>query len=200
MGGLGGGNIKILNKSLLLFQKRAFFTRKKQQEQFTLCTIFLAFPANICFFKVNNENTRKRFETCSKLTIKTPEELHQRRSGVFFTRTTTLTPLVSFWCSFASTYYAAAGTQPRKHLFKASQKFQAFNRFILVMIFSWFAGKIKTELINDWSEVTLKSETISGDWKSFEYDENVFFYFNLKALFVLKIFQFLFWIFFRVAW
>ena len=127
------------------------------------------------------------------------------------------TPSTSFWCFFspelrhwrhwchsgvlfASTYYAAAGTQPRKHLFKASQKFQAFNRFILVMIFSWFAGKIKTELINDWSEVTLKSETISGDWKSFEYDENVFFYFNLKALFVLKIFQFLFWIFFRVAW
>ena len=31
------------------------------------------------------------------------------------------------------------------------------------MIFSWFVGKIKTELINDWSEVTLKSETISGD-------------------------------------
>ena len=90
------------------------------------------------------------------------------------------TPSTSFWCFFhqnydidaigvilvflfASTYYAAAGTQPRKHLFKASQKFQAFNRFILVMIFSWFAGKIKTELINDWSEVTLKSETISGD-------------------------------------
>ena len=30
-------------------------------------------PANIYLFKVNNRNTRKRFEICSKLTIKTPE-------------------------------------------------------------------------------------------------------------------------------
>ena len=29
------------------------------------------FPANICLFKVNNRNTRKRCEICSKLTIKT---------------------------------------------------------------------------------------------------------------------------------
>ena len=29
LGGLEGGNIKTLNNSLLLFQKRAFFTRKK---------------------------------------------------------------------------------------------------------------------------------------------------------------------------
>ena len=31
-------------------------------------------PANISLFKVNNRNTRKRFEICSKLTIKTPEQ------------------------------------------------------------------------------------------------------------------------------
>ena len=30
-------------------------------------------PANIQLFKVNNRNTRKRCEICSKLTIKTPE-------------------------------------------------------------------------------------------------------------------------------
>ena len=30
-------------------------------------------PANIYLFKVNNRNTRKRYEICSKLTIKTPE-------------------------------------------------------------------------------------------------------------------------------
>ena len=33
----------------------------------------LDFPANIYLFKVNNRNTRKRCEICSKLTIKTPE-------------------------------------------------------------------------------------------------------------------------------
>ena len=37
------------------------------------------FPANIFLFKVNNRNTRKKCETCSKLTIKTPELDHWRR-------------------------------------------------------------------------------------------------------------------------
>ena len=31
------------------------------------------FPANIYLFKLNNRNTRKRCEVCSKLTIKTSE-------------------------------------------------------------------------------------------------------------------------------
>ena len=31
-------------------------------------------PANIYLFKVNNKNIRKRYEICSKLTIKTPEK------------------------------------------------------------------------------------------------------------------------------
>ena len=43
----------------------------------------LRFPANIYLFKVNNRNTRKRREICSKLTIKTPEGHYWRRSGVF---------------------------------------------------------------------------------------------------------------------
>ena len=34
-------------------------------------------------FKVNNKNTRTRCKICSKLTIKTPERRHWRRSGVF---------------------------------------------------------------------------------------------------------------------
>ena len=31
------------------------------------------YPANIYLFKINNRNSRKRCEICSKLTIKTPE-------------------------------------------------------------------------------------------------------------------------------
>ena len=31
------------------------------------------YPANICLFKVNNRNTRKRCEICSKVTLKTQE-------------------------------------------------------------------------------------------------------------------------------
>ena len=36
-------------------------------------------------FKVNNRNTRKKYEICSKLTlkIKIPEQRQWRRSGVF---------------------------------------------------------------------------------------------------------------------
>ena len=37
-------------------------------------------PANIYLLKVNNRNTRKRYEICLKLTIKAPE---RRRSGAF---------------------------------------------------------------------------------------------------------------------
>ena len=44
------------------------------------------YPANIYMFKVNNRNTRKMCEICSKLIIKTPERRQWRqwrRSGVF---------------------------------------------------------------------------------------------------------------------
>ena len=41
-------------------------------------------PADICLLKVNNKNTRTSCEICSKVTIKTPERLQWRRSGVFF--------------------------------------------------------------------------------------------------------------------
>ena len=37
-------------------------------------------------FKVNNRNNRIRCEICSKLTIKTPELRHWRRSGVFIVK------------------------------------------------------------------------------------------------------------------
>ena len=40
-------------------------------------------PAGIYLLKVNIRNTRLRCEMCSKLTIKTPEQYHWRRSGVF---------------------------------------------------------------------------------------------------------------------
>ena len=40
------------------------------------------YPAGIYLFKVH-KNTRTRCETCSKMTIKTPERRHWSRSGVF---------------------------------------------------------------------------------------------------------------------
>ena len=40
-------------------------------------------PAKNYLFKVSNRNSRKRCEICTKLTIKTPERRHWRRSGIF---------------------------------------------------------------------------------------------------------------------
>ena len=44
---------------------------------------FLQCSAKVFLFKVNNRNTRKRCETCSKLTIKTSDWCQWRRFGVF---------------------------------------------------------------------------------------------------------------------
>ena len=40
-------------------------------------------PVNKCLLKVNNRNSRKKCEICSKSTKKTPERRHWRFSGVF---------------------------------------------------------------------------------------------------------------------
>ena len=40
-------------------------------------------PAKIYLFQVNNRSTKKKCEICSKLTIKTPEWRHWRRSIIF---------------------------------------------------------------------------------------------------------------------
>ena len=46
-----------------------------------ICT--LSKPINVYLFEVDNRNTRKRYDICSKLTIKTPERGHWCCSGVF---------------------------------------------------------------------------------------------------------------------
>ena len=40
-------------------------------------------PVGIYLLKVNSRNTRTSCEICSKLTVKTPQQRHWRRSGVF---------------------------------------------------------------------------------------------------------------------
>ena len=51
-------------------------------------------PAGNCMFKVNNRNTRTRCKICSKLTIKTPERRHWRRSAVFIVNVEHISHLV----------------------------------------------------------------------------------------------------------
>ena len=60
------------------------------------------YTASIYLFKVNNRNTRKRCKICSKLTIKTPERRHWRRTGVFIVNfeNTRMALLTSYWCLY----------------------------------------------------------------------------------------------------
>ena len=45
--------------------------------------MFWGIPDCNYIFKINNRSTRTRCETCSKLTVKTPERRQWRRSGFF---------------------------------------------------------------------------------------------------------------------
>ena len=49
----------------------------------TANTCYEFYPVGIYLFKFNNRNIRTRSGICSKLSIKTPERRHWRRSGVF---------------------------------------------------------------------------------------------------------------------
>ena len=55
------------------------------EAQFVLFLFFLYwnYPANKYMLKFNNRNTRKKYETCSKLTIATPKQYYWHYSGVF---------------------------------------------------------------------------------------------------------------------
>ena len=50
---------------------------------FSLYVFSLAFPANIYLSEINHVNNKSICNICSKLTIKTPEWRHWRRSGIF---------------------------------------------------------------------------------------------------------------------
>ena len=75
---------KIISESRKLFQNREkcfriekyFATRIEKKILNSMTSHSMNFLANICLFKVNNRNTRKRCEICSKLIIKTPERRH----------------------------------------------------------------------------------------------------------------------------
>ena len=41
-------------------------------------------PAYTCMLKVNNRNTRKRYETCSKLTIKAPKQRQGKNLEILY--------------------------------------------------------------------------------------------------------------------
>ena len=75
--GIGAGRVKqfqmLLTVVLLLtIQISVFFYQQ-----------YLSNPANIYLFKLNKRNTGKWYESCPKLTVKSPERRYWHRSGVF---------------------------------------------------------------------------------------------------------------------
>ena len=78
---LSTGVISHLSRSDLKYSAHFFRLRQRQNASMISfiglqLTITLTQAGNINLFKVNNRNTRKKFEICSKLTIKTPERRH----------------------------------------------------------------------------------------------------------------------------
>ena len=75
------------NDSSKHIQKQNLLIQYLQSNQYRLIRfikLLLRFlPADIYLLKVNNRNTSTRCEICLKLTIKTAERRHWRRSGVF---------------------------------------------------------------------------------------------------------------------
>ena len=61
-------------------------------------------PSRHLLFKSNNGNTRTMCEICSKLMIRTAEQLHWRHSGVF---TVNLNRIHAFLCSFPCILWAS---------------------------------------------------------------------------------------------
>ena len=54
-------------------------------------------PADIYLFKVNNGRTRTLCEICSKLTLKTPEQIQCCRSGVFIVNFEQISHIILFF-------------------------------------------------------------------------------------------------------
>ena len=58
----------------IILEKKVVKEKSRQMGGFIAVNI--TFPASIYLLKVNNRNTRRNCEICSKLTIKTPERRH----------------------------------------------------------------------------------------------------------------------------
>ena len=69
-------------------------------EGWVLLSLLNHFLANIYLYKANNRNTRKSFEVCSKLTIKT-EQRSRHPSSVFIINTDTFYSF--YWCFYLLT-------------------------------------------------------------------------------------------------
>ena len=84
----------------------------------------------IYLFKFNIRNTNKRFETCSSLTLKTPELRSWRRSGVFLL-TIKLFHTV-FWCFYC---YVWTGKYLLEHHILSRMVFNSSAKYTKVYMY-----------------------------------------------------------------
>ena len=85
-------------------------------------------PTKICLVKVNIKDTTERFEIRSKLSIKTPEQRHWRRSSFF---------IINFEVEVISSIFIAS--------------FEQVNVCSVIYIFSPTVGKCRTEEKTFWA-------------------------------------------------
>ena len=69
--------------SLVNISNRVFYSKLISAIVSSVYIRKIVYPAGIYLLKFNNRNTRTQCEICSKLTIKTVERRHWRRSAVF---------------------------------------------------------------------------------------------------------------------
>ena len=69
--------------SLILFSIDIYYSERKKSKGLSPDFAFNINPAGNYMFKVDNRNTRTKCGICSKLTLKTPEQRHWRRSDAF---------------------------------------------------------------------------------------------------------------------
>ena len=115
--------MRLLTCSLKSDQSTTFACEFSKLFQVALSKLF---PVNIYLFSVNNTNSRKMCEICSKLTIKTPERRQWHRCGVFIVNFEHATP------------FSSVSIVDFKQLHVSLTVFFALDRFLLLFLFPVF--------------------------------------------------------------
>ena len=99
----------------------------------------------------NNKNTRKMCETCSELTIKTPERRQWHRSGVFIVNFEQISQIFLVFLLLTLSKLMLAGEKLIKELFLYLLKTQKNKHFLM------FSGNIERDHCMKWLKVFYKS-------------------------------------------
>ena len=76
----------ILYNEKFLLPRKSTFSKSTSETQCAVDHMLICFPAGICIFKINNENSRAMREIFSKLKLKAPERQHSICYIIFWNR------------------------------------------------------------------------------------------------------------------